>query len=97
MMMLDVKSRLLYCAIMKIILVMFALSMSLSNNINAATAGDERKSDVIITIISQPDGCHDIGSRIVHKYESVRVHYTGTLFDHLAIRLVIVACIVGAV
>ena len=84
MMMLDVKSRLLYCAIMKIIVVMFALSMSLSNNINAAT-GDERKNDVIITIISQPDGCHDIGSRIVHKYESVTVHYTGILFAHLAI------------
>ena len=78
MMILDVKRR-LYYAIVKIIVIMYALSMS-SYNINAAV----ENSDVIITIVSQPEGCHDIGSRIVHKYESVRVHYTGTLLAHLS-------------
>ena len=78
MMIVDVKRR-LYYAIVKIIVIMYALSMS-SYNLNAAV----ENSDVIITIVSQPEGCHDIGSRIVHKYESVRVHYTGTLLAHLS-------------
>jgi len=78
MMILDVKRR-LYYAIVKIIVIMYALSMS-SYNINAV-----ENSDVIITIVSQPEGCHDIGGRIVHKYESVRVHYTGTLLAHLSV------------
>ena len=78
MMIVDVKRR-LYYAIVKIIVIMYALSMS-SYNLNAAV----ENSDVIITKVSQPEGCHDIGSRIVHKYESVRVHYTGTLLAHLS-------------
>jgi hypothetical protein len=81
MMIVDVKRR-LYYAILKMIVIMYALSMT-SYNINAAV----ENSDVIITIVSQPEGCHDIGSRIVHKHESVRVHYTGTLLAYLTVYL----------
>jgi len=70
----DMKRR-LYHVIVNIVIAIYVWSISYNYAV---------ESDVIITIVSQPEGCHDIGSRIVHKYDSVRVDYTGKPLAHEA-------------